>query len=94
MRSNQDPELLRAFAAELKVRRTALEISQDALAIDAHVNRFFLAKLEVAKTSPSLTSLFRLAEGLKVEPHILIQSVAKRYRKELRAAKRAEGSRH
>ena len=92
MRSNQDPELLRAFAAELKVRRTALEISQDALAIDANVNRSFLAKLEVAKTSPSLTSLFRLAAGLRTEPGELINAVAKRYRKELRAAKRAEGS--
>lgn len=92
MRSNQDPELLRAFAAELKVRRTALEISQDALAIDANVNRSFLAKLEVAKTSPSLTSLFRLAAGLRMEPHELVHAVAKRYKRELRAKKRLDGS--
>jgi len=90
MRSNQDPALLRAFAAEIKARRAAIEISQDGLAYEAHVNRSFLAKLEVAKTSPSLTSLFRLAAGLKVEPGEMIHSVAKRYRKELRAAKRSD----
>ncbi|MEJ8814275.1 helix-turn-helix transcriptional regulator [Variovorax ureilyticus] len=93
MRSNQDPALLRAFAAELKARRAAIKISQDALAYEGHVNRSFLAKLEVAKTSPSLTSLFRLAKGLQVEPGDLIHAVDKRYRKELRAAKRSDSGR-
>lgn len=84
MRSNQDPLLLQAFAAELKDRRTKLSLSQDALAHQAELNRTFIAKMELAATSPSLTSLFRIAKGLHMKPDELVLAVAKRYRKELR----------
>lgn len=83
MRSNQDPALLRAFAAELKARRAALDISQEALAYASNVNRTFVAKLELATTSPSLTSIFRLANGLQIEPWELVLSLQARYEKEL-----------
>lgn len=83
MRSNQDPALLKAFAAELKARRAALEISQETLAHASEVNRTFVAKLELATTSPSLTSLFRLANGLELSPWELVLSVQERYEKEL-----------
>lgn len=84
MRSDQDPALLRAFAAELKARRLALGLSQDRLALAAEVHRTFVAKLEVASTMPSLSSLFRIAEGLDIEPAELVSAISKRYRKELR----------
>lgn len=79
MRSSQDPALLRALASELKARRAALGISQDELALTAGINRTFVAKLELAKTSPSLSSLFRLSVGLRVEPWELIHAVQRRY---------------
>lgn len=79
--------MLRAFAAELKARRTTLGLSQEGLAFSSGVNRTFVARLEVATTSPSLTSLVRLAQGLQAEPGELIQAVMKRYRKELRASR-------
>ena len=85
MRSNQDPALLKAFAAELKARRAALKISQEGLAYASEVNRTFVAKLELATTSPSLTSLFRLANGLEITPWELVLSVQERYEKELGA---------
>ena len=88
MRSNQDPVLLQAFAAELKVRRAALEFNQDTLAFAASLNRSFVAKLEVGTTSPSLTSLFRIAEGLGLEPDELVRSVAERYYAEMKTGKR------
>ena len=83
MKTSQDPALLRAFAAELKARRAVLGLNQEGLAFEAGLNRTFIAKLEVATSSPSLTSLIRLAEGLQVEPAELVQSVMVRYRKEL-----------
>lgn len=83
MRSNQDPALLRAFAAELKARRAALNISQEGLAHASEVNRTFVAKLELATTSPSLTSIFRLANGLQIAPWELVLSLQERYEKEL-----------
>ena len=83
MKTSQNPALLRAFAAELKARRVALGLNQEALAFEAGLNRTFIAKLEVASTSPSLTSLIRLAEGLQVDPVELVKSLMKRYKKEL-----------
>ena len=83
MRSNQDPALLRAFAAEIKARRATLKINQEDLAYAAEVNRTFVAKLELATTSPSLTTLFRLANGLEIAPWELVLSVQERYEKEL-----------
>ncbi len=88
MRAHQDPELLRAFAAELRARRNAAELSQEALAFQCEVSRTFVAKLELGQTSPSLSTLFRVAEGLRAEPGEFIQAVAKRHRKERAAANR------
>ena len=79
MRSSQDPALLKAFAAELKAQRAVLRISQDELAFAAGINRTFVAKLELGKTSLSLSSLFRLADGLGAEPWELILAVQQRY---------------
>ena len=46
------------------------------------VNRSFVAKLVVAVTDPSLTTLFRLANGLEVAPWELALSVQERHEKE------------
>jgi len=90
MKTSQDPALLRAFAAELKARRAVLGLNQEGLAFEAGLNRTFIAKLEVATSSPSLTSLIRLAEGLQVAPAELVQSVMTRYEKELTTARQSE----
>lgn len=84
MRSTQDPALLKAFAAELKARRAVLGFNQEELAFASGLNRTFVAKLETATTSPSLTSLVSLCAGLTVEPSELMRSLMTRYRKELR----------
>ena len=86
MRSDQDPALLRAFAAELKARRLALGLSQDKFALMAEIHRTFVAKVERAVAMPSLSSVYRIAEGLGAEPAELITAVSKRYMKELRSA--------
>ena len=90
MRCNQDPALLQAFAAEVKARRTSSSLSQEALAFASGVGRTFVAKLELGQTSPSLTTIFRLAEGLEIGPDEMIQSTMKRYRKELKRAAKAK----
>lgn len=83
MPSSQNPVLMRAFAAELKSRRAAVGISQEALALECGVNRTFVAKLELAQNQPSLSILLRLSEGLGVELPELIRTTVLRYRKEL-----------
>ncbi|KLN53317.1 helix-turn-helix domain-containing protein [Variovorax paradoxus] len=90
MRSSQDPALLKAFAAELKARRAVRGFNQEELGFASGLNRTFIAKLETATTSPSLTSLIFLCNGLEVEPSELMSSLMKRYKKELRTKSAAE----
>lgn len=94
MRNPRNPELLRAFAAELKARRAKLGINQEGLAFAAGIDRTFIARLETCSTSPSLDSLFRIAAGLEIDPGELVGAIAKRYRKEHRAAAVMASHRH
>ena len=62
----------------------ALGISQEQLALRAEVNRTFVGKMETAKNQPTLAVMYRLSEGLECEMPALLDSVLKRYRKEVR----------
>jgi transcriptional regulator with XRE-family HTH domain len=86
MRNPPDPALLRAVAAELKARRAVLGLNQEGLAFAAGIDRTFVARLENCSTSPSLGTLFRISVGLETDPGELVSAIAKRYRKEHRAA--------
>lgn len=88
MRTAQNLELMRAFAAELKARRSELGISQEDLAHRSDVNRTFVAKLELAQNQPTLTVLHKLAGGLEVELPELLQVTLKRYKTEIRLSKK------
>ena len=88
MRTAQNLELMRAFAAELKARRSELGISQEELAHRSDVNRTFVAKLELAQNQPTLTVLLKLAGGLGVELPELLQVTLKRYKTEARLSKK------
>ena len=88
MKTAQNLELMRAFAAELKARRSELGISQEELAHRSDVNRTFVAKLELAQNQPTLTVLHKLAGGLEVELPELLQVTLKRYKTEMRLSKK------
>ncbi|MCY1243416.1 hypothetical protein D9M72_564300 [compost metagenome] len=64
--------------------------NQEELGFASGLNRTFIAKLETATTSPSLTSLIFLCNGLEVEPSELMSSLMKRYKKELRTKSAVE----
>lgn len=88
MKSSQNLELMKAFAAELKARRSDLGISQEELAYRSDVNRTFVAKLELAQNQPTLTVLFKLAGGLGEDLPELLQTTLKRYKTETRMSKK------
>lgn len=88
MRSVQNPALLKALAAEIKARRGQLQISQDELAYRSGISRTFIGKMEIAENQPSLTALYKLAEGLQVAPDVLLKSVTLRLRNEERSMSR------
>ncbi len=84
----QNTALLRALAAEIKALRGKRGISQDELAHRANISRTFVAKIETALNQPSITALFKLADGLEIAPDELVRAVAVRLRKEERSESR------
>jgi transcriptional regulator with XRE-family HTH domain len=77
---SRDEALLRAFADELRARRSALHLSQEELAHRAEINRTYIAKLELAKNQPTLGVLHRLAVALNDDLPELLQATMLRYR--------------
>lgn len=88
MRDTRNPALMRAFASELKARRSAISISQEELAHRSEVNRTFIGRLELASTQPSLSVLLKIATALQTELPDLIAATLARYRKEIRLDRR------
>jgi transcriptional regulator with XRE-family HTH domain len=81
MREPPDTLVIAAIAAEIKLRRSQLKISQEELAHRASVHRSFIARLEIGSTQPSTAALFRLAKALELDVEVLVAGIAKRYRR-------------
>ncbi len=60
------------FGRALRNQRRAIDISQEALALAADVDRTFVSQMERGIRQPTLTTLWKLAAALKVKPSILV----------------------
>jgi transcriptional regulator with XRE-family HTH domain len=65
------------FGAELKKAREAAGISQEKLAFAAQLDRSYVSMLENDKKSPTLDTLFRICDSLKIPASELIERVEK-----------------
>jgi transcriptional regulator with XRE-family HTH domain len=63
------------FGANLRWARERAGISQEALAIDAHVDRAAISVFERGKRNPNLRTLLRLARALELPPAVLLRGV-------------------
>jgi transcriptional regulator with XRE-family HTH domain len=61
-----------AFGRVLRRCRQDAGFSQEALALEAEIDRSFVSLLERGQRQPTLETVFRLARVLKVNPAILI----------------------
>lgn len=84
MRPSANPELVNAFAAELRARRTELNLSQDDVAHQANLDRAYISRLEAGKKNPSLSVLYGLAAALKLSLVELSGRVDDRYQADMR----------
>ncbi len=62
-----------AFGLALKRLRNDKGLSQEQLAAKSNLHRTYVSLLERGQKSPSLTTIYRLAQALEVRPHCLIQ---------------------
>lgn len=73
---DQDPEAARiAFGLRLRQLRLKCGLSQDSLAERTNVHPTAIARFERGAREPRLTTILRLARGLKVPPRALIEGL-------------------
>ena len=64
-----------AFGRVLREQRLARGLSQEALALEAGVDRTFVSQLERGIRQPTLTTLWKLAGVLRIAPSELVQQM-------------------
>jgi transcriptional regulator with XRE-family HTH domain len=74
MRADQ---VSKAFGRVLRDQRTAQDISQEALALSADVDRTFVSQMERGIRQPTLTTMFKLAGALDVSASALVTRTEK-----------------
>jgi transcriptional regulator with XRE-family HTH domain len=63
------------FGLVLKETRSHKRISQNDLALQAELDRTYISLLERGLRQPTLGTIFKLAEALKIKPSLLIQKI-------------------
>lgn len=61
-----------AFGLVLRQLRRARGLSQEKLAFEAGLERNFISLLELGQRSPSLVTIFKLAQALHIKPSALV----------------------
>ena len=70
----QQPEIVRRFAANLRARRHELGMTQAELSRSAKIALSYVGRLEAGTSSPGIDLLDRLAGALGVTPDVLLAS--------------------
>lgn len=73
-------KVLAAFGRVLRQERLNQGISQEALALEADVDRTFVSQIERGLHQPSLTTLVKLAAALDVPPSMLVSRMERALR--------------
>ena len=64
-----------AFGKTLRKRRLAKLLTQEVLATEANLSRAYISDLEMGKKDPSLFTIFKLSDALKVKPSFFIEEI-------------------
>ena len=64
-----------AFGKSLKSRRLSANLSQEQLGLKSGLSRPYISELETGKKDPSLFTIFKLADALKVNPSFFINEI-------------------
>jgi transcriptional regulator with XRE-family HTH domain len=64
-----------AFGKSLKSRRLTSNLSQEQLGLKSGLSRPYISELEMGKKDPSLFTIFKLSDALKVKPSFFIEEI-------------------
>lgn len=71
-RSDEIRALERIVAKRIQEERKAHKMSQMDLSLESGVSQGYLAMIEVNKKIPTITTIFKIAKALKINPAILL----------------------
>ena len=63
------------FGIILRKKRLSKKLTQEALSIESSLSRAYISELEMGKKDPSLFTIFKLADALKVKPSFFIEEI-------------------
>jgi transcriptional regulator with XRE-family HTH domain len=66
-----------AFGRVLREQRSVAGVSQEQLALSADVDRTFVSQMERGIRQPTVTTLFKLAKALDMQPSTLVSRTEK-----------------
>jgi transcriptional regulator with XRE-family HTH domain len=75
---NKTNTLEQSFGLILREKRKEQGFSQEALALEAGVDRNFVSLLERGVNQPSLSTVFKLADALNLKPSDLVMDLENR----------------
>lgn len=67
--------VLREFGQRVRARRTALGLSQEALAATSGLHRTYISSVELGERNVSLANIVRLAQALNCDPSQLVKGL-------------------
>ena len=79
MASRKNKNLVSAFSRALRTIRLEKELTQEQVAYGAKLHPTYIAFLEGKKRQPSIDTIFKIAQGLDINPSELVQRVEKYY---------------
>lgn len=68
-------EITEAFGKAIRQKRKEQKLTQEQLGFEADIQRIYVSKLELGQQQPSLTTIFKLANGLNYSASSLIKDV-------------------
>lgn len=68
-------DLAVAFGRVLRRYRLSAGLSQEKLALEAGLQRNYISLLELGQNQPTITTLFKLAVVLAIEPEQIVEAV-------------------
>jgi transcriptional regulator with XRE-family HTH domain len=68
-------DLAVAFGRVLRQYRLSAGLSQEKLALEAGLQRNYISLLELGQNQPTITTLFKLAVVLDIEPEQIVEAV-------------------
>lgn len=68
-------DAVEAFGKVLKKYRKESKMTQEELALSCDLDRTYIGLLERAKRQPTISTIFKIADVLGVEPHVMIEDV-------------------